>query len=71
MLFICGGSYDGHKLIVEPLSKLVFMLTYHTRTRQAKVATLLGALARGYHLWDGEDALPTLPLTKCCLHAHD
>ena len=30
-----------------------------------------GSIAREYHLWDGEDALPILPLTVCCLHAHD
>ena len=46
MLFVCGGFYDGHKPVVEPLAKPVFMLTDHT-TRQAEVATLLGALDRG------------------------
>ena len=47
MLFVCGGFYDSHKPVVEPLAKPIFMLTNHTRTRQAEVATLLGALARG------------------------
>ena len=47
MLVICGGFYDGHKPVVEPLSQPIFMLTNHTRTRQGEVARLLGALARG------------------------
>ena len=47
MLYICGGFYDGHKPVVEPLSKPVFMLHDHTRTRHIEVATLLWALARG------------------------
>ena len=47
MLVICGGFCDGHKPVVEPLGQPVFMLTDHTRTRQAEVTRLLGALARG------------------------
>ena len=44
---ICGGFFDGHKPVVEPLGQPVFMLADHTRTRQGEVARLLGALVRG------------------------
>ena len=47
MLVVCGGFYDGDKPVIEPLGQPVFMLTDHTRTRQAEVARLLGALVRG------------------------
>ena len=47
MLFVCGGFFDGDKPVVEPLGQSVFMLADHTRTRQAEVARLLGALVRG------------------------
>ena len=33
---LCGGFYDGHKPVVEPLARPVFMLTDHTQTHQAE-----------------------------------
>ena len=47
MLYICGGFYDGYKLVVEPLSKPVFMISDLTHTHHVEVATLLWALVRG------------------------
>jgi len=28
-MFVCGGFYDSHKPVVEPLARLVLMLTDH------------------------------------------
>ena len=75
MLFVCGGFFDGHKPVVEPLGQPVFMLADHTRTRQGEVARLLGALVRGIsslRRW-GHDGNPFrhLPLTQYCLQACD
>ena len=48
LLLICGGFYDGKKVIVEPLTEPIMMLRDHTDEREEKLARVLTALKAGH-----------------------
>ena len=67
MLYICGRFYYEYKPVIEPLSKLVSMISDLTCTCYVEVAILLWALIKGWPVWNSKCTI-RLCLDLCYLY---